>query len=195
MNAINKTHYRKAFHSPYLSSADITEPTVLTISHVSLEQDKTKKTRDLFNTAFFVEKEIRKGEPLKPMVLNATNSKMLATIAQSHFLEDWKNIQVVVQVHSGIKFGRETVDGLRIARVNHAQQNNTIPDGYKVFEDEHLSVLTNEAQYGSGRLVEAHSKLPKNEWSKHLWTTHSSNLKVIAKLADQALSSNGEANE
>ena len=75
---MDKTHYRKAFNSPYLSSADIVEPTDLTISHVRLEPDKTKKTKDLLNTAYFKEREIRKGEALKPMVLNATNSKMLA---------------------------------------------------------------------------------------------------------------------
>ncbi|YAX35435.1 hypothetical protein ACCS20_19545 [Klebsiella pneumoniae] len=41
----SKTHYRKAFDSPYLSSADIVEPTVLTIARATLESDKTKKTR------------------------------------------------------------------------------------------------------------------------------------------------------
>ncbi|HFG9918056.1 TPA: hypothetical protein ACGHLE_004722, partial [Salmonella enterica subsp. enterica serovar Warragul] len=46
-----KTHYRKAFDSPYLSSADIVEPTILTIARVALESDKTKKTKDVFNTA------------------------------------------------------------------------------------------------------------------------------------------------
>lgn len=121
MNAQAKTHYRKAFHSPYLSSADITEPTVLTLAYVRLEADKTKKTKDLLNTAYFVEKEIRKGEVLKPMVLNATNSKMIAAITDSPFLEDWQNVQIVVQVVKGIRFGRETVDGLRIGRVTHAQ--------------------------------------------------------------------------
>lgn len=70
-----KTHYRKAFDSPYLSSADIVDAVVLTVSHVTLSIDATKKTKDLFNTAHFVEKEIRRGEKLKPMILNATNSK------------------------------------------------------------------------------------------------------------------------
>lgn len=72
----DKTHYRKAFDSPYLSSADIVEPTVLTLSHVVLESDKTKKTQDKFNTADFKEKQIRPNEKLKPMILNATNSKV-----------------------------------------------------------------------------------------------------------------------
>ncbi|ELM7247615.1 hypothetical protein Q2X14_003859, partial [Salmonella enterica] len=51
-----KTHYRKAFDSPYLSSADIVEPTILTIARVALESDKTKKTKDVFNTAYFEER-------------------------------------------------------------------------------------------------------------------------------------------
>lgn len=41
----SKTHYRKAFDSPYLSSADIVEPTVLTIARATLESDKTKKPK------------------------------------------------------------------------------------------------------------------------------------------------------
>jgi hypothetical protein len=49
----SNTHYRKACDSPYLSSADIVEPTVLTIARATLESDKTKKTKDVFNTAYF----------------------------------------------------------------------------------------------------------------------------------------------
>ncbi len=79
----SKTHYRKAFDSPYLSSADIVEPTVLTIARATLENDKTKKSKDVFNTAYFEERELRPGEKLKPMILNATNSKMLKSITGS----------------------------------------------------------------------------------------------------------------
>jgi hypothetical protein len=32
MNDTTKTHFRKAFDSPYLSSADIVEPTTLTVA-------------------------------------------------------------------------------------------------------------------------------------------------------------------
>ena len=110
-----KTHYRKAFNSPYLSSADIVEPTTLTIARVTLEGDKTKKTKDRFNTAFFAEKELRPGEPLKPMILNAHNSKVLKDLAGSHFIEDWKNIAVTIYVDSNVRFGRDTVEGLRIS--------------------------------------------------------------------------------
>lgn len=109
-----KTHYRKAFNSPYLSSADIVGPTDLTISHVVLSGDASKKSKDVFNTAYFVEKELRAGEKLKPMILNATNSKTLYTLTGSHFLEDWINVRVKIYVQDNIRFGRDTVEGLRI---------------------------------------------------------------------------------
>lgn len=115
MSDNDKTHYRKAFDSPYLSSADIVEPTVLTVRNVRLEKDRTKKTQDAFNTAYFVETEIRRGEKLKPMILNATNSKTMKTLTGSAFIDDWNNVRITVYVEHGVKFGRDTVDGLRIS--------------------------------------------------------------------------------
>lgn len=111
-----KTHYRKAFNSPYLSSADITEPTRLTIARVALEKDKTKKTKEDFNTAYFAEHELRPGEKLKPMILNATNSKQVAAIAGSAYIDDWVNVSITVYVDPAVKFGKDVVEGLRIMR-------------------------------------------------------------------------------
>src|SRR5690625_4641827 len=121
-----KTHFRKAFDSPYLSSADIVEPTTLTIKYVRLEPDRTKKTKDVFNTAHFVEKEIRRGEALKPMILNATNSKTMRTLTNSPFLEDWKGVRVTVYVDSNVRFGREVTEGLRISPHTTAVENPTL---------------------------------------------------------------------
>lgn len=129
-----KTHYRKAFDSPYLSSADIVEPTVLTVSHVTLEADKTKKTKDLFNTAHFVEKEIRPGEKLKPMILNASNSKTLKGLAGSAFIDDWNGIRITVYVDPNVRFGKETVEGLRISP--HSPEKKVItPNMAKAWEN------------------------------------------------------------
>ena len=102
-----KTHYRKAFDSPYLSSADIVEPTPLTVKYVVLEKDKTKKTPELFNTAHFVEKEIRPGEKLKPMILNATNSKTMKSLTGSAFIDDWNDVRIIVYVDGSVRFGKE----------------------------------------------------------------------------------------
>lgn len=133
---MEKTHYRKAFNSPYLSSADIVEPTVLTISHVRLEGDKSKKSKDLFNTAYFVEKEIRKGEQLKPMILNSTNSRTLANLTGSKFIDDWQNVAVTVYVDSNVRFGRDTVEGLRISTERpRTTKKELTPDMKNVWEN------------------------------------------------------------
>jgi hypothetical protein len=114
MSDTAKTHYRKAFDSPYLSSADIVGQPVLTVKFVALEIDHTKKTKDMFNTAHFVERELRPGEKLKPMILNATNSKTMRNLTGSHFIEDWQNVPVMIFVDPNVKFGKESVEGLRI---------------------------------------------------------------------------------
>lgn len=112
---MDKTHFRKAFDSPYLSSADLVGPTVLTVARVTLEKDRTKKTQDLFNTAHFAERELRPGETLKPMILNATNSNTLKKLTGSSFIEDWQNVKVTVYVDPNVRFGKEIMEGLRIS--------------------------------------------------------------------------------
>ena len=136
MTQQNKTHYRKVFDSPYLSAADIVEPVVLTIRCVQVETDKTKKTKDKMNTAYFVEREIRAGEPLKPMILNATNSKMVAKITGSPFLEDWGGVQVEIYVDHNVRFGRETVEGLRIrpAAIRPQEKKELTPANQKMWQ-------------------------------------------------------------
>ncbi len=140
MSQQEKTHYRKAFNSPYLSSADIVGPTVLTISHVVLKGDETKKTKDYFNTAFFVEKEIRKGEPLKPMILNAHNSRILKDMSNSHFIDDWQNIPVTIYVDKNVRFGRDTVEGLRISP-QQPNLNQAPPEKEKLSDERFAKAL------------------------------------------------------
>lgn len=129
----DKTHYRKAFDSPYLSSADIVEPTVLTVKTVRLEPDKTKKTKDSFNTAYFTEAEIRPGENLKPMILNASNSKTMRQLTGSPFIDDWVNVSITVYVDHNVRFGKETVEGLRISTQSPEKKQLT-PDNVKQWE-------------------------------------------------------------
>ncbi|GAG19145.1 unnamed protein product [marine sediment metagenome] len=118
----DKTHYRKAFNSPYLSSADIVGETNLTVEKVILEIDKTKKTKDLFNTAYFTEKQLREGEPLKPMILNATNSKMLKSLTGTPWIEEWKDVKVCVYVDSKVKMMGDYVEGLRIKQAKQMKE-------------------------------------------------------------------------
>lgn len=135
MSDNGKTHFRKAFDSPYLASADIVEPTVLTVKCVKLEADRTKKTKDKFNTAYFVEREIRPGEPLKPMILNATNSKTMKGLTGSAFIDDWNNVRVTVYVDHNVKFAKETVEGLRISPQPPAVRRTLTPEQTKAWEN------------------------------------------------------------
>ncbi len=153
MTQQNKTHYRKVFDSPYLSAADIVEPVALTIRCVQVEADKTKKTKDKMNTAYFAEREIRSGEPLKPMILNATNSKMVAKITGSPFLEDWNGVTVEIYVDHNVRFGRETVEGLRIRPAAiRPQKRELTPDNQKMWQ----RALDAYKREGNLNAVEAH---------------------------------------
>jgi len=111
-----KTHYRKAFNSPYLSSGDIVGPTILTVERCELLPDQTKRTRDNFNTITFAEKEIRQGEKLKPMILNATNSRTMKDLTGSPFIDDWSGTPITVYVDDNVRMMGETVEGLRISK-------------------------------------------------------------------------------
>lgn len=129
-----KTHYRRAFNSPYLSSADIVAPMVFTIERVVLEADKTNKTKDLHNTAYFVEQEIRPGEKMKPMILNVTNCETLRHLSGSHFIDDWTGLQVTIYVDKAVKFGRDIMEGLRISSVKYEPKALT-PDKKTVWDN------------------------------------------------------------
>lgn len=165
MSATDLTHFRKAFDSPYLSSADIVEPTPLTVAYVRLEADHTKKTKDMFNTAHFVEKELRPGEKLKPMILNATNSKMMRNLTGTPFIEEWVNLRVTVYVDPNVKFGKESVEGLRISSKAPARATLT-PSNAKQWEGAKAAYKRDgnlDAVLGRVDMSEAHQAQLKDE--------------------------------
>lgn len=106
----NKTHWKKAFRSDYLSSSDIDgKDLVLTIKFVKLQECMTQSGKKYCNVAHFAESNI------KPMILNVGNSKIVKKFTgnKTH-LEDWNNIKVQVYVDAKVRFGSDTVEGLRI---------------------------------------------------------------------------------
>jgi hypothetical protein len=105
-----KTHWKKAFDSDYLSSADVDEKDlILTIQNVKLEEvkgnDGQSKPR---NIAHFKEPNI------KPMILNVGNSKIVKKFAGSRYIEDWNNIPIQVYVDEKVRAFGEITEGLRI---------------------------------------------------------------------------------
>lgn len=111
-----KTHYRKVFKSDHLGQADLEEYTeggsnlIFTIAHVKQEFNVMVAGRKgNHNIAYF-------KEPIKPLVINATNSKVLKKFSNgSPFVEDWLNIPVKLYIDPSVKMKGETVGGVRIS--------------------------------------------------------------------------------
>lgn len=117
-----KTHWKKAFKSDYLSSSDIDDKDlVLTIKHVRYQECMTQSGKKFCNVAHFVEPNI------KPMILNVGNSKIVKAFAgnKTH-LEDWNNIKIQVYVDPKVRFGNDTVEGLRI-RTTQPKSQSQLP--------------------------------------------------------------------
>lgn len=109
-----KTHYRKVFKSDHLGQADLEEflesgsNLVFTIHHVVQEIGVRVAGKKInANIAYF-------AEQIKPLVLNATNSKILRQITGSSFVEDWTSILVQLYIDPNVKMKGDTVGGVRI---------------------------------------------------------------------------------
>lgn len=111
----NKTHFRKVFKSDHLGCADLEDmieegkSLIFTIKEVKQEYDvSVAGKKGDFNIAYFV-------EPIKPLVLNATNSKVVKGFCNnSPFVEDWKNVRIELYIDETVKMKREVVGGVRI---------------------------------------------------------------------------------
>ena len=115
MSSESKTHFRKVYKSNHLGQADLEEfmeaGTALnfTISHVRQEYGVSVAGRKGdHNIAYF-------KEGIKPMVLNATNAKVVRGFSGSSFVEDWVNIPVSLYIDQSVKMKGETVGGVRIS--------------------------------------------------------------------------------
>ena len=126
--ANNKTHYRKVFKSDHLGTADLEDMIesghnlIFTISHVKQEFGvRVAGKKGDFNIAYFV-------EGIKPLVLNAGNSKIMKNLSGgSSFIDDWSNIPVRLYIDPSVTFGREIVSGVRIHPDKPVQRQSLQP--------------------------------------------------------------------
>jgi hypothetical protein len=112
-----KHHYRNVFKSDHLSSADLEDliekkqRLIFTIKEVKQElQTKVAGKKIDANIAYFF-------EPIKPLVLNATNSKQLKLFSGSAFVEDWKGLTIELYIDQNVKFSGSITQGVRISPV------------------------------------------------------------------------------
>lgn len=115
----NKTHWRKVFLSDYLGSCDLEDgkdlKAIIKSVSVKLVKGPDGKEQDR-NVAVFMDANI------KPMILNATNCKLIKKFAKSVFINDWNNIPIQIYVKDDIKAFGEVTEGLRI-RPNQPAMN------------------------------------------------------------------------
>ena len=111
---MGKTHYRNVMKSDHLGVADIEDlveagkPLLFTIAKAQQEIGaKVAGRRIDANIAYF-------AENIKPLVLNSTNSRVVANICGSPFVEDWVNVAVEIYVDKGVKMKGEVVGGVRL---------------------------------------------------------------------------------
>ena len=111
----NKTHYRKVAKSDHLGTPDLEDMTekghdlILTISHVNQEYGAKVAGKKIdANIAYF------KDVKIKPLVLNATNAKVLKGFASSPFVEDWKDLIIQLYLDANVMMKGEKVGGVRI---------------------------------------------------------------------------------
>ena len=114
----DKTHYRKVFKSDHLGIADLEDfieegnkTLVFTIDFVKQEYATKVAGRKIdANIAYF-------KENIKPLVLNATNSKVVKSFNNgSPFVEDWANTPIKLYIDENVKMKGEKVGGVRIAK-------------------------------------------------------------------------------
>lgn len=112
----DKTHYRKVFKSNHMGVADLEDyvesgkQLVFTIKEVKQEFNvMVAGSKGNYNIAYFTDKSI------KPLVLNATNSKIVKSFANgSSFVEDWSNLPVQLYIDANVRMMGEVVGGVRI---------------------------------------------------------------------------------
>ena len=114
---MEKHHFRKVFKSDHLGIADLEDliedkkPLIFTIKQVKQQLSTLVAGKKIdANIAYFV-------EPIKPMVLNATNSKQIKLFTGSSFVEDWNNVLVELYIDDTVKMKGDVVGGVRIRQI------------------------------------------------------------------------------
>ncbi|MHC4215056.1 MAG: hypothetical protein ACYSWP_16980 [Planctomycetota bacterium] len=115
MNNQTQTHYRKVFKSDHLGVADLEEmleqgsDLIFTVKYVRQEYGTKVAGKKIdANIAYFV-------EGIKPLVVNAGNSKVMRDLSGSPFVENWGDRQIKLYIDHSARLKGEVVGGVRIS--------------------------------------------------------------------------------
>ncbi len=105
-----KTHWKKMTNPNYMGDYSIPQgqDLIATISHVAREKVVGVGGKsEMEVVAHF-------SDGNKPLILNKTNMKTITSIYKTPYIEDWKGRAIQIYYDPTVKFGRDTVGGLRI---------------------------------------------------------------------------------
>jgi len=144
------THYRKVVKSDHLGVADLEEfieekkSLIFTIKQVNQEINVSVAGRKgNYNIAYF-------NEDIKPLVLNAKNSKIMRKFAGgTPFVENWNNILIELYVDHEVKFAGETVGGVRIRSKQPVKDKPVLSPDYKGWDKAKKAVKAKTATFES----------------------------------------------
>lgn len=109
------THWKKLFNPNYLGSYAFEpgEEKPVTIKSINQEEVTNpadpEKGKEVCTVAHFV-------QPVKPLILNKTNSKVIAKLAKTPNIEQWPGVSLILCVQKVKAFG-ELTDAVRIRPV------------------------------------------------------------------------------
>lgn len=117
-----QTHWKKLTNPNYLGAYSIenNQDIILTIKNVREERvTGTDGKKDDCVVCYFYEN-------VKPMILNATNMKMITKLYKTPFIEEWAGKKIQIGIEKVKAFG-DIVDALRVRKiVPEAAQNEEI---------------------------------------------------------------------
>lgn len=155
-----KHHYRNVFKSDHLGSADLEDlieqgsNLIFTIKEVKQEiGTKVAGKKVDANIAYF-------KEPIKPMVVNATNGKILRNFANSPMVEDWKDLTVELYIDENVQMKGERTQGVRI-RPTQPKEKVKSPFTSAQFEPAKKANATRQQ-------IEAHYTLTEEVYQQYL---------------------------
>ena len=116
-----KTHWKKLTNPNYLGDYSIPEgrDLIAVIDYIAREKVTGAGGKKEDEVVAHLKNE-------KPFILNKTNLKTIEKIYKTPLIEDWKGRAIQIYYDPSVKFGRETVGGLRIRPFVPEQQATTL---------------------------------------------------------------------
>lgn len=121
---MEQTHWKKLTNPNYIGSYSLEPGKDLTVEIVSVAKEMVQSSDGKKEECI-----VATLKDQKPMILNVTNCKTIATLLETPYIEEWKGKSITLYVQQVKAFG-EVVDALRV-RAGKAPLPELTPDHAK----------------------------------------------------------------